>query len=194
MSHGAAGYAYALTSLASATGCDEFASAATECIAFENASFDAHRSDWPDLRGLANGGAAGPTKWCYGAQGIGLARAAMTRHALPSRGVVRTDIERAVAATEHGWPGPTDALCCGTLGSIEFLSEAGGVLGRDDLGELASRRLLSVIQTARSSGDYRWTGGTTNRFNLGLFRGIAGAGYTVLRRIDPSLPNVLIWE
>lgn len=186
MSHGAAGYAYALASLASATGCDEFASAATECITFEDASFDARRSNWPDLRG-------GQTKWCYGAQGIGLARAAMTRHRVPS-GVVRTDIENAVADTERGWPGATDTLCCGALGSIEFLCEAGDVLGRDDLREVASRRLLSVIETARSRGDYRWTGGTTSRFNLGLFRGIAGVGYTVLRRIEPSLPNVLIWE
>jgi hypothetical protein len=37
-------------------------------------------------------------------------------------------------------------------------------------------------------------GATTNPFNLGLFRGIAGVGHTVLRRIEPSLPNVLIWE
>lgn len=186
MSHGAAGYAYALASLASATGCDEFASAATECIAFENASFDAHHGDWPDLRG-------GQLKWCYGAQGIGLARTAMTRHRVPPE-VVRTDVENAVAATEHGWPRATDALCCGALGSIEFLWEAADVLGRDDLRELASRRLLSVIETARSRGDYRWAGGTGSRFNLGLFRGIAGVGYTALRRIEPTLPNVLIWE
>ncbi|OBG36020.1 type 2 lanthipeptide synthetase LanM family protein [Mycobacterium sp. E3198] len=187
MSHGAAGYAYALASLASATGCDEFTSAATECVTFENASFDADRGTWPDLRG-------GQTKWCHGAQGIGLARAAMTRHPVAPGGVVHADVENAVAATEHEWPDATDALCCGTLGSIEFLWEAGGVLGRDDLRELASRRLLSVIETARSRGDYRWTGGTTGRFNLGLFRGVAGVGYTVLRRLEPSLPNVLIWE
>jgi lantibiotic modifying enzyme len=29
---------------------------------------------------------------------------------------------------------------------------------------------------------------------LGLFRGLAGVGYTALRRVDASLPNVLIWE
>jgi len=27
-----------------------------------------------------------------------------------------------------------------------------------------------------------------------LFRGLAGLGYTLLRRIDSSLPNVLVWE
>ena len=66
-------------------------------------------------------------------------------------------------------------------------------LGRKDLGELAARRLLSVIENAASSGDYRWNSGQ-GKFNLGLFRGIAGVGYTALRQVDGSLPNVLIWE
>ena len=43
MSHGAAGFAYALASLAAATGREEFANAAAQCIAFENASYDAQR-------------------------------------------------------------------------------------------------------------------------------------------------------
>jgi class II lanthipeptide synthase len=32
------------------------------------------------------------------------------------------------------------------------------------------------------------------QFNLGLFRGLAGVGYPSLRRVERSLPNVLIWE
>jgi len=43
------------------------------------------------------------------------------------------------------------------------------------------------------NGDYRWNGGN-RRYNLGLFRGLAGVGYTALRQVDRSLPNVLIWE
>jgi hypothetical protein len=27
-----------------------------------------------------------------------------------------------------------------------------------------------------------------------LFRGLAGVGYTALRRVEDSLPDVLIWE
>jgi type 2 lantibiotic biosynthesis protein LanM len=191
MSHGAAGFAYALASLASATGFDEFASAAGECIAFENATFDAERDNWADLRGGAGAGA--PCKWCHGAPGIGLARAAIKKHTALYGELCQTDISNALAGVERGWPGPTDTLCCGTLGSIEFLSEAGAVLRRSDLHERASRRLLDVMETARSTGDYRWNSGTS-RFNLGLFRGVAGIGYTALRRVDASLPNVLIWE
>lgn len=52
---------------------------------------------------------------------------------------------------------------------------------------------MSVLETAISTGDYRWSAGK-RQFNLGLFRGLAGAGYTLLRQVDGSLSNVLIWE
>jgi lantibiotic modifying enzyme len=86
-----------------------------------------------------------------------------------------------------------DTLCCGSLGNIEFLGTAGDALDRGDLRERASQRLLAVLQAAAARGDYRWNSGK-GRFNLGLFRGLAGVGYTALRRLDGSLPNVLIWE
>jgi len=41
MSHGAAGFAYALSSLAAAAGREDFAAAARECVDFENSSFNA---------------------------------------------------------------------------------------------------------------------------------------------------------
>ena len=112
--------------------------------------------------------------------------------------VATADIRNAIDGAKRGWPGAVDTLCCGTLGSVEFFCEAGDVLGQSDLGqsdlgELASQRLLAVLQAAASAGDYRWNSGG-GQFNLGLFRGLAGVGYSLLRRIDRSLPNVLIWE
>jgi lantibiotic modifying enzyme len=191
MSHGAAGFAYALASLSAATGRDEFAKAASECIAFENSSYDAKRHNWPDLRG--DGGPAWPCQWCHGAPGIGLARiATIKRGGLDSK-LAATDIRNALVGVERSWPVQLDTLCCGTLGSIEFFCEAESALGRSDLRELASRRLMAVLEAARSSGDFRWNSGD-RRFNLGLFRGLAGIGYTSLRQVDRSLPNVIIWE
>jgi type 2 lantibiotic biosynthesis protein LanM len=191
MSHGAAGFAYALAALAAATGRDEFARAASDCIAFEDRSYDSERHNWPDLRG---GGEPGwPCQWCHGAPGIGLARVAVTkRGGLDSR-LLTTDIGNALAGVERGWPGQVDTLCCGTMGSIEFFCEAAGTLGRDDLRDLASRRLLTVLETAAAIGDYRWNSGR-RQFNPALFRGLSGIGYTLLRRVDASLPNVIIWE
>jgi type 2 lantibiotic biosynthesis protein LanM len=191
MSHGAAGFAFALASLASATGRDEFARAASECIAFENSSYDAERGNWPDLRGA--GATSWPCQWCHGASGIGLARIATMRRGGLDNTVLGRDVANALAGAERGWRGEVDTLCCGALGNIEFICEAGRALGRDDLRALAARRLRAVLEAARAEGDFRWNSGK-RRFNLGLFRGVAGVGYASLRMADSSLPNVLIWE
>jgi lantibiotic modifying enzyme len=196
MSHGAAGFAYALAALGAASSREEFISAAAECIAFEDASYDAQRHNWPDMR------AAGqwPCQWCHGAPGIGLARLGMVRRITGNAALaskidskrLAADVGNAVEGVKRGWPGQLDTLCCGTLGGVEFLCEAAQA-GRPDLGELAMQRLAVVLETAATAGDYRWNSGS-RQFNLGLFRGLAGVGYTLLRRIDPLLPNVLIWE
>jgi len=191
MSHGAAGFAYALASLAKASGRDDFAQAAAECIALEDASYNAERHNWPDLRG--GGEPAWPCQWCHGAAGIGLARAAMIKQGAADTAALSADVRNAAESAQRSFPGALDTLCCGTLGNVEFLCEAGEVLGRGDLRALAAQRLATLLQTADAAGDYRWNSGT-GQFNLGLFRGLAGVGYTALRQIDASLPNAIVWE
>ena len=199
MSHGAAGFAYALASLAAASGREQFADAASECIAFEDQTYDPARHNWPDLR--VPGQPVWPCQWCHGAPGIGLARLATARRIGANAALdaklggtrVAADIDNAVESVKHAWPGQLDTLCCGTLGGIEFLCEAADRAGAGKINELAARRLAAVLANAASAGDYRWNSGN-RQFNLGLFRGLAGVGYTLLRRVDRSLPNVLIWE
>jgi type 2 lantibiotic biosynthesis protein LanM len=199
MSHGAAGFAYALASLAAASGREDFADAAAECIAFENASYNAEHHNWPDLRSSEK--PLWPCQWCHGAPGIGLARIATARHiganaALNARlggDGIAADIGHAVAGAKQAWPNQLDTLCCGALGGIEFLCEAANGVDNNDLRALASQRLAAILDEAAASGDYRWNSGR-GRFNLGLFRGLAGVGYSLLRQADASLPNVLIWE
>jgi type 2 lantibiotic biosynthesis protein LanM len=191
MSHGAAGFAYALASLSAATGRDEFARAASECIAFEDASYDSGRNNWPDFRG--GGEPSWPCQWCHGATGIGLARIATAQRGATDARLLATDIKNAVEGAKRIGLGQVDTLCCGALGSIEFLCEAASALECSELRDLAAQRLMEVLQRAASGGDYRWNSGK-GQFNLGLFRGLAGVGYTVLRQVDASLPNVLIWE
>jgi type 2 lantibiotic biosynthesis protein LanM len=199
MSHGAAGFAYALASLAAASGREQFADAAAECIAFEDQTYDSARHNWPDLR--VTGQPAWPCQWCHGAPGIGLARLATARRIATNAGLeaklgraaVAADINNALESVKQARPGQLDTLCCGALGGIEFLCEAADRAGAREIGDIAARRLATVLATAASSGDYRWNSGK-RQFNLGLFRGLSGVGYTLLRRIDRSLPNVLIWE
>jgi type 2 lantibiotic biosynthesis protein LanM len=191
MSHGAAGFAYALASLAAATEREDFAAAAAECIAFEDSSYDPARHNWPDLRW--GGEPTWPCQWCHGAPGIGLARLATAKRGSLDARLLDDDARNAVESVERSWRGVLDTLCCGSLGNIEFLDAAGDALDRGNLRGRASQRLLAVLQAAAARGDYRWNSGK-GRFNLGLFRGLAGVGYTALRRLDGSLPNVLIWE
>jgi len=199
MSHGAAGFAYALASLAAASGREDFADAAAECIAFENASYDTGRYNWPDLRNSEQ--RLWPCQWCHGAPGIGLARVATARRIGANAALnakfggesIAADIGHAAAGVRQAWPNQLDTLCCGALGSIEFLCEAANAIGDGDLRTLASRRLAAVLDEAATAGDYRWNSGK-RQFNLGLFRGLAGVGYSLLRRANASLPNVLIWE
>jgi type 2 lantibiotic biosynthesis protein LanM len=190
MSHGAAGFAYAMASVATVTGRQDFADAASECIEFQRANFDAERGDWRDFR------VTEPhwrSQWCHGAVGIGLAMLGMTKRAAVHADTVLADIDQALNGATTGWPGHVDTLCCGTLGSVELCREAGWVLNHTELVELASQRLLAVLRTKAAAGDYRWNVGA-RRFNVGLFRGLAGVGYACLREVDDSIPNVLIWE
>ncbi len=199
MSHGAAGFAYALASLAAASGHEQFADAAAECIAFEDQTYDPARHNWPDLR--VPGQPVWPCQWCHGAPGIGLARLATARRIGANAALdaklggtrVAADIDNAVESVKQAWPDQLDTLCCGTLGGIEFLCEAADRAGTGEISELAARRLAAILVSAAATGDYRWNSGK-RQFNLGLFRGLAGVGYTLLRRVDRSLPNVLIWE
>ncbi len=191
ISHGASGYAYAMSALAEAAHREDFAAAAAECLDVERYNFDGDRSDWLDP------GLSEPhwrSQWCHGAVGIGLARLGIAEMGAPEmRGTVHTDIEAALRGASLAWPGHTDTLCCGALGSVELLRQASTTLGRDDLRQLASRRLSAVLRRKSVSGDYRWNAQVASRFNVGLFRGLAGIGYTCLREVDDSCPNVLIW-
>lgn len=189
MSHGAAGIALALASLAAATGRDDFAQAADECVVAENASYDPRQSNWPDIRHATPDWRS---RWCHGGTGIGLARLAMARRGRTSE-VLTTDVARALEGAERLWPCDVDSLCCGALGMVELSCDAGRALGRPDLVAAARRRLGAIIGAAAARGDYRWNGGE-GRFNPGLFRGLSGVGYTCLRQVHATLPNILVWE
>lgn len=171
MSHGAAGFAYAHGALSHATGDRRYAEEAERWLEAERG----HRRAETELS----------PQWCHGAAGTGLALLAMTAAGFVS-GELSEDITSTLAETTRAWPDRLDTLCCGTIGNIEMLLAAGQV-------DLALDRFSSVVAAKNRRGDYRWSGGSA-RFNVGLFRGRAGIGYSCLRLLDSSLPNVLVWE
>lgn len=199
--HGAAGMSLALFRLASVTGRDAYRQAAQHLVDFENASFSANANNWPDLRSRDLPESTWACQWCHGAGGIGLSRLSAafvpptSNSANAGSRLLLEDVERAIAGVSRiEWPGPIDTLCCGNSGNIEFLREAGVRLGRPALTHQADKMLEKVMNRAKAVGDYAWSVGDAS-FNLGLFRGVSGIGYSMLRAAYPrALPNVLIWE
>jgi len=194
MSHGAAGYSYALTMLSLISNRQDFAEAARECLALETSNYDYTLQNWPTQNGHENGE---PLKtmicqWCHGAPGIGLARIAEVKAGSPLK-FKESDIKNAIDCVVKNWPNVSDTLCCGTLGGIELLNEAGNLLDDSILKDLYKTRLLEVFSTRQEAGYYALKTEYI-QYNLSLFRGITGVGYTLLRYLNPHLPNVLILE
>lgn len=194
VAHGAAGIALALSRLYSVTGENRYRQAAQDCIEFENRHFDVALGNWIDLRASpGNAMARTPNQWCYGAPGIGLARLAMRTDGVVPKHLLDQDVERALAATLQDPGGRSAGLCCGDGGHIEFLSVAAVTLNRPSLRAAARERLARLQATWDRTGDLNWIGGTS-AYNPGLFQGLAGVGFCVLRVGGVHLPSPLVWE
>jgi len=199
--HGAAGISLALFHLARVSGRVDYHEAALKLVHFENASFSPVTSNWPDLRFRHLPDSTWACQWCHGAGGIGIARlcsAETLSSDIPTNralNLLLLDVDRAISGvTSLDWPGPIDSLCCGNAGNVEFIKEVGIRLGRPELTKRAEIMFDSIIQRYRTEGEFAWSNGD-DKLNVGLFRGLSGIGYSMLRSAHPQvLPNVLIWE
>ncbi|MEZ4294639.1 MAG: type 2 lanthipeptide synthetase LanM family protein [Polyangiaceae bacterium] len=189
--HGAAGIAWALSSLALVTGQSRFAEAADRARAYERAAF-VPGEGWPDWRKLEGTSLSRPTfetAWCHGAPGIGLARLAMVASARD--GVAHAEVEAALAATLRQSHAPDHSLCHGDLGNIELFTQAARVLGEPRWAEEAQRRAAVLLDSVRRDGPI--CGLPLEAEVPGLMIGIAGIGYGLLRLAEPELvPSVLL--
>jgi type 2 lantibiotic biosynthesis protein LanM len=196
LSHGAAGIAYALLRLWAATGDDRFRAAAVGALTYERTRFRPEAGNWPDLRDEAAD--AGEDRfgfgWCHGAPGIALARLG----ALPifDDGIVRHEIRVGLETTACYPSDGVDHLCCGNMGRIEVQLVAGGRMGAETWATEAQRASAWVVRRAAESGGYRLFPLIRTNFPYpGLFGGLAGIGYQLLRLARPGpLPCVLLWE
>lgn len=202
LGHGAAGGAYALTSLAGfveGASRDRFTEAADRACRYERAWFRRDHSNWPDLREFTRhtleSGAQPPfpAYWCHGSVGIGLVRLARHR-----RGATPIDAAEAIAATTSATRSVADmvdrggvsdsSICHGVAGVAELLIEASRTFRQPDHSELARECLLAALD-ASSSG--AWPIGVPGGHdNPSLMLGTAGIGAVILRLLDPGQPPI----
>ena len=192
-SHGAAGIAYALLRLYSATHDRNYLEAALEGIEYERSVFSEKQANWPDFRSLEGRDSGFPVQWCHGAAGIGLGR-------LGSLGIVETpeikrEIEIALQTTQKQGLQAIDHLCCGNLGRVEVLLVGAQRLSRPDWRQVARQQATNIVARAKQTGAYQLFPNLPNSvFNPGFFQGTAGIGYQLLRLADDGLPSILLWE
>ena len=185
-SHGTSGIAWALAELYGATGDAALRDAALDAVRFERTLFDPAAGNWPNNLGDEPHPQA---TWCHGAPGIGLARAAMRAHISDS--MLDDDLEVALRTTVAVGFDEQQCLCHGSLGNLELLvvaSERGVADLRADIAAHVDR----VLGELRECG---WRCGVPLGVETpGLLTGVAGIGYALLRRVDPSVPSVLTMQ
>jgi type 2 lantibiotic biosynthesis protein LanM len=193
--HGAAGMAWALLRLATATGLGRFETAARAAMAYERHLFVPAQGNWPDLREpkastptATADGQTFMTAWCHGAPGIGLGRLTLLP-CLEEREMYQ-DIAVAIETTRaHGF-GANHSLCHGALGNLDLLVEAHVRLGRADLQPHINAVAAAIVADMRQNG---WRcGNPLGVESPGLMTGLAGIGYELLRLAEPArVPSVL---
>ncbi|HYH82605.1 MAG TPA: type 2 lanthipeptide synthetase LanM family protein [Longimicrobium sp.] len=178
LAHGHAGITLALYRLAAATGDDALREAADEGVAMERAML-AGQDERRDA-------AAASAPWGQGPVGIALARLAAPACTPESC----AEIAGALGAAGSE---AVDGACAGALGRVELAITASVRLDRPDLVARARRDAARVAADARARGGYR-CGWGHDAANPGLFQGLSGIGYQLLRAADPGLPAVLTWS
>ncbi|HEY0733850.1 MAG TPA: type 2 lanthipeptide synthetase LanM family protein [Herpetosiphonaceae bacterium] len=189
-SHGVAGIALALGTLAAASGQERFQAAASAALSYERSRFVPERGNWPDLR-TAQPDQAPPflSAWCHGAPGIGLSRLGLLPQLEDAD--LRAEIEIALQTTcKHGF-GLNHSLCHGDLGNLELLLQAGMLLD-DPHWQAETRRIASLV--VESIDRHGWRSGIPLGVESpGLMTGLAGIGYGLLRLAAPEqVPSVLL--
>ena len=175
--HGNAGIAFALLRLFAASGETRFRDGAFEAIAFENSAFSAHDGNWPDLRWPQPSFAAG---WCHGGPGIGLSRVEALAHGADS--ALARDVARASALAAGHVRDGTDHLCCGNFGRVLVLHEIGRRTHAPELVREAESLAAALVRGARERGGYRFMRDYAGHVSFpGLFQGMSGVGYALLR-------------
>ncbi len=187
--HGTSGIGCALRRLGNVTGTYAFRSAAAEGWSAERRRTPEHRVARSARRPTTHHAAAAWSwSWCRGAAGMGLARL----EALDDD-QARSDLEAALDTAPGEDLARTDGLCCGRLGRADFLLTAGLRFGRRDLREAAETICRETVARALAEG--RYATGADEGLRPGLFQGIAGIGYELLRMQAPAVArSVLLWE
>jgi type 2 lantibiotic biosynthesis protein LanM len=192
LSHGASGFALSLYRLWECTQDQDFLKAVLEAVTYENDSFCEFESNWPDHRSNWDSNVKiWQSQWCHGGVGIGLSRLVFLKGISDNK--ILQDIQAAIKSSDKNWPRANDTVCCGSMGTAEFFLQAGKIIEDKELIKKGKFLTETLINSAISNGGFKWFG-NHKKYHYGLFRGMSGLGYSILRQNNSSLPCLLVYE
>ncbi|MEM9595356.1 MAG: lanthionine synthetase LanC family protein [Acidobacteriota bacterium] len=194
LAQGGAGVVLALVRLWQATGDPRFQTSARAAMAYERTLFPPEDCPWRTRRerrlrrlALEVGSSVGVSAWWHGAAGIGLTRLALPEDLLGPGG--SSDLRMALRSTadlpSDGGPG----LAHGVLGRLELQARA-RAQGVTDIGGQGLETQLEGVLDALDAELQKDAG--CGGMEPGLWTGLAGVGYGLLRLTDPAgIPSVM---
>lgn len=190
-SHGVSGVALSLCRLFAICDDKRFLRAAIELARSESQSYCPEHLNWPDSRNRSTSDEFNANGWCHGACGIGLAHFGM--HDISPNHFDILNIQRATLSVLRDSQHRFDNLCCGETGHIELLlcsAEVGKISPQHV--DAAVAKAIEMVARFRRNGHLRFP---MSDNNVGLFSGLAGVGYQLLRVHDPkNIQSVALFE
>ncbi|MBD2299663.1 type 2 lanthipeptide synthetase LanM family protein [Nostoc sp. FACHB-190] len=183
--YGAAGIAYALLRLYDITLDGNFLLGAKEAIAYERSLLLAETN---------NQNHSFPLGWSHGTAGIVLAR--LGSLTILDDEEICQEITSSLNSIQNSNLNLVDRLSCGNFGIVDVLLEAATRLSHPNLLADAQKLAASIVNKANDTGYfYLFSPHHQDMYNPGLFNGMAGIGYELLRLSYPKLlPAILLFD
>lgn len=184
LAHGAGGPALALSRAARLLDRPDWADAACGALVSEESGFDPTLANWPLAQGHG-GRRTAMNAWCNGAAGLMAAAVEISAaHGKPD--LTHEPWHTARTALLTGSPSGCDHVCCGNAGRLAMIQSAGA---SSAMLEPPARELIRRWQRERA---FRLDEGAPPG-HAGLFRGLAGLGWVLLRLAFPDKISDLLF-
>jgi len=182
--HGYSSLAYLFGKAYKFTKKDVYLKACLKFLKMDNNYFVPEKQEWEDGR-IEKG--ADNAHWCHGSLGIGLSRLLIYYECGIREKWIQADIEVANRSVMSSFLSQDDTLCHGNMGKVDYCIEVYKATNNREYLDYAKKIINYIIE----KGEFN-TGGPEEIPMLGMFTGVTGIGYELLRMVDiQNIPSVL---
>ncbi|MDT2236219.1 type 2 lanthipeptide synthetase LanM family protein [Paenibacillus larvae] len=190
LAHGVIGIGYALGQLYHVTEESHFKEAALGALNYQNSLYDVLGKRWIDNRKHKNNQYC-DSHWCNGVTGIGMAQLALWNEWGIGHPQMSHEVAQAAEFVFQDGSYSSYCLCHGLMGDAEFLYTAGKQLNEQKWTEQAFN-YADFVSDQVLLGQGQVCGTPRHIETPGLFLGLSGIGYQLLRLAEPDIvPCVL---